>query len=517
MDLSRILLINPRRGYISSEYGLGYQTPLGLIMIGGPLSDAGFKVKIIDADVKRLNQKQLLKMTQDFDPQLVGISHTGSTAAHLEVVETVRYLKKYIAGIKVVYGGVYPTFAFRAIMNEISEIDFIVRGEGEATAIDLAKTLKNKGALSEVKGLIWRRDQRMIVNKARPLIHDLDKYRPGWELVDWRDYKLLGQRASGIQFARGCPNSCGFCGQWVFWRSFRHRSPKNFVHQLELLVDEHEVRHIWPADEHFTADREALEEILELLTKRDIRASITINASVDSIIRDRDILHLYKRAGIDFIAMGVESDDDSVVESYNKSTYDMACEAVKLLRDAKILSCVNVIYGLEDESWKTMLRKGLKIRKMDPDFVNATYLTPHFWTRVGSKIPLNKLIQPDPARWGYRNQVVHTPNLSPRSLFFGVKLTELILHGRPKRIWRAIFTGDKVIGKFGRRALYKALIVWFVEIFKDFPGSKFIDPGGFDKSEGASVLMPRSFEKTASDDLSKNVPSSTQRELEPTR
>ena len=517
MKLERILLINPRRGYISSEYGLGYQTPLGLIMIGGPLSDAGFKVKIIDADVKRLSQKQLLKMTQDFDPQMVGISHTGSTAAHQEVVETVRYLKKSLPDIKVVYGGVYPTFAFRTIMSEVPEVDFIVRGEGEATAIDLAETLKVDGDLACVTGLVWRQEKDMKVNKTRKLIHDLDNYRPGWELVDWSDYKLLGQRASGIQFARGCPNSCGFCRQWIFWRSFRHRSPKNFVHQLEILVDEHGVRHIWPADEHFTADKEALLEILDLLGERKTRVSITINASVASIVRDKDILHLYKKAGIDFIAMGVESDDDTIVKSFDKSSYSMACEAVKLLRDAKILSCVNVIYGLEDESWKTMIRRGFRIRKMDPDFVNATYLTPHFWTRVGAKIPLNKLIQPDPARWGYRNQVVHTPNLSPRALFFGVKLTELILHGRPKRIWRAIFAGDKVIGKFGRRALYRALIVWFVEIFKDFPSSKFVTPGDFDKSEGATVLMPRSFHNTNDDDLSKNDPANTQRELEKTK
>lgn len=493
MQLERILLINPRRGYISSEFGLGYQVPLGLVQIGGPLIDVGFEVKLIDADAEHLSEKDLHRRITDFGPQAIGISHTGSTAAHLEVVKTIRGLKQLMPSVKVAYGGVYPTFAFRSVMTDVPEIDFIVRGEGEATAVDLFTAIKEDRPLADVQGIVWRQDGSLVINRTRPPIENLDKYRPGWELANWDLYNLLGQKASGVQFARGCPNSCGFCGQWVFWRRFRHRSPDNFVAQIDLLVNKYGIEHIWPADEHFTADRPALEKVLKGLIERGLRPSMSINATVDSIIRDRDILHLYKQAGIDFIAMGVESENDEVVANFGKSSYDMACEAVKLLRKAKILSCVNVIYGLEDESWKTMWRKALRLRRMDPDFINATYLTPHFWTPVGSKIPLDSLIQPDPARWGYRNQVVYTPNLSPRSLFIGIKATEFFLHGRPQRVWRSLFTHDRITRKMGRNALTRAFIVWWVEIFGDFPKSGFVKPGEFGQNaEAARILMPRS-------------------------
>ena len=59
---------------------------------------------------------------------------------------------------------------------------------------------------------------------------DLDRYRPGWELVDWPGYRLFGiGRSAGMQFSRGCPLTCTYCGQWLFWKKWRHRSPRNFV------------------------------------------------------------------------------------------------------------------------------------------------------------------------------------------------------------------------------------------------------------------------------------------------
>jgi anaerobic magnesium-protoporphyrin IX monomethyl ester cyclase len=489
---TRILLINPRRGFTSSEYGLGYQIPLGLVKISGPLIDAGYKVRLIDADAERMGLDELLKEAKLFSPDILGVSHTGSTAAHLQVVKAIKALRSVLPKAKIVYGGVYPTFAFRWLMESIPEIDVIVRGEGEATMLELVSAFAEEKPLSEVLGIVWRDNQKIKVNQTRPPLKNLDDYRSGWELVNWNLYKLLGDKAAGVQFSRGCPNACGFCGQWIFWRCYRHKSPEIFASEIKYLADTYGVRHVWPADEHFTADRQALEKVLRLLANQKPRVSLSINASVDSVIRDKDILPLYKEAGIDFVAMGVESDDDEVVAGFGKTSYQMAYEAVRLLRRNKILACVNVIYGLEDESWRTIWRKYRRLRKMNPDFVNATYLTPHFWTPMGSKVPIDKLIQPDLSKWGYRHQIVDTPNLTPRQLFIGVKATEFFLHLRPRHLLKFLFSIDKPTGRMFRRALWQALIVWLVEIFSDHPKVKFLSPGEIEKfPELVRLAMPR--------------------------
>lgn len=497
--MRRILLINARRGYISSEYGLGYQVPLGLVFVGGPLVDAGFDVKLVDADARRMSHADLADEVRLFNPDLIGVSHTGSTAAHGHVLETISKLKESGSAARIVYGGVYPSFAFRAIMEDVPDVDFVVRGEGEKILLDLARALRDGGSLEDIDGLVWRDDDGLRVNKAAKSIVDLDAYRAGWELVEWDLYTLLGQRSSGVQFGRGCPNSCDFCGQWIFWKRYRHRSPKNFVDQIEYLVREHGIEHFWPADEHFAADREALIEVLQDIVDRGLKVSMSINTSVDTVIRDEDILHLYKQAGVDFAALGVESDNDEIVSRFGKSSYDMACRAMKLLRAQGILSCANVIFGLEDETFSSIWRRLLRLRRLDPDFVNATYLTPHFWTPLGSKIPLDSIIQPDSSRWGYRNQVVATPNLTPLQLFVSVKATEFFLHIRPTRIWRALFPHDKVVGRMGIRALQRALIVWMIEIIRDRPRKA---PSALQASEERSslrILFPRAFPKKRAD------------------
>ena len=123
------------------------------------------------------------------------------------------------------------------------------------TAVVLAAALeRGHNALADVRGLTWRDGDSIRTNPSRPPIADLDRYRPAWELVDWDAYQLFGfGRAAGIQFSRGCTLACTYCGQWNFWRRWRHRSPQHFVDQLELLAHGYGVRIVWFADENFAA------------------------------------------------------------------------------------------------------------------------------------------------------------------------------------------------------------------------------------------------------------------------
>jgi anaerobic magnesium-protoporphyrin IX monomethyl ester cyclase len=471
--------------------------PLGLVLVGGPLIDAGFEVKLIDADARKLSSEELTKEVRDFNPDLIGVSHTGSTAAHSHIVSNIELLKNNLPKVPIVYGGIYPSFAWRAIMEDMPEVDYIVRGEGEQILLDLASALRDGSSLADIDGLVWRDSNGMRVNKGAKPICNLDQYRPAWELVDWDLYKLMGRRAAGLQFGRGCPHSCGFCGQWIFWRRYRHRSPKNFVDQIEYLVKEEGIEHFWPADEHFGADREALIEVLQDIVDRGLKITLTLNISVDAILRDEDILDLYKKAGMGFLSLGVESDNDEIVEGFEKSSYEKACRAMKLLRQHGILTCANVIFGLEDETYRTLWRRLWRLRRMNPDFLNATYLTPHFWTPIGSKVPLDKVIQPDSSRWGYRNQVLVTENMSAMQLFLAVKVTEFFIHVRPKRVWEALFPYDRGMRNLGIWLLWRALIVWVIEIFRDRPKG-LIEKGDFEADPSAvRVLFPRAIRKQA--------------------
>jgi anaerobic magnesium-protoporphyrin IX monomethyl ester cyclase len=488
----RVLLINPARHFIANHYGVGYLVPLGLVSIGGPLIDAGFTVKLIDHDAYGWSFKRLIEEVGKFQADYILIGHSGSTAAHKTSLKTVHEIKKIYPNIRIIYGGVYPSYADRGILRECNEIDYIVRGEGEQTILGLIRTLENNGDLQYVDGVTWRNGNQIIANRSRTPIQNLDEYRPGWELVDWSLYKMFGfNRAAGLQFSRGCTLTCSYCGQWMFWKKWRHRSPENIVEQLKILSEDYGVDYVWFADENFSADREALIQLLGLIIESKLDLSLNINMTAADVVRDADILPLYKAAGIDYMVMGVESLKDEVVTRIRKNNpFEISKEAVRLLRQNNILSLTNIIYGLEDESWTTIREKFKNLLELDSDILNACYLMPHFWTAQGRTVQPYDIIQSDLNKWSYRNQIIATPHLKPFELFLGVKLTESLFHLRPKALRRIFFGKDKRYLKIMRSSMWAGICVICAEILEFLFQTKFSPQGSVEKLPGLETHLP---------------------------
>ena len=488
----RVLLINPARHFIANHYGVGYLTPLGLVSLGGPLLDAGFAVKLIDHDAYGWPLKRLIQEVGKFQADYVLLGHSGSTAAHKVALQTIQEIKLIFPNVKIIYGGVYPSYADQSILRECSEIDFIVRGEGEQTIVELLQALENNSNLEKVEGLTWRDGNQIIANRSRPPIQNLDAYRLGWELVDWPIYRMFGfKRAAGLQFSRGCPLTCSYCGQWLFWKKWRHRSPENILEQLKLLKHQYGVDYVWFADENFSADRETVKRLLELIADSGLNLSLNINMTAADVVRDADLIPLYKAAGVDYMVMGVESLKDSVITTIRKNNpFAISKEAVRLLRQNHILSLTNIIYGLEDESWKTIREKFTNLLEMDSDILNACYIMPHFWTAQGKTVKPGAVIQSDLNKWSYRNQVVATPYLKPSELFLGVKFTEALFHLRPKALQRIFFAQDKRYRQIMRSSMWAGIRVILAEIFEFFFETKFSPPGSLKKLPGLETHLP---------------------------
>lgn len=485
-----ILLLTPRRRFIASQYGLGYQIPLGLVCLGGPLLDAGHRVRLIDNDVLGWDDERLARELQSDPPDCILFGHTGSTAAHLVALQTARALRQTLPQTKIIYGGVYPSYAAEDILHHHPEIDMIVRGEGEATVAELARALEMGRDLKDIKGLAWRCGEQVRVNPPRPPIARLDDYRFGWELVDWEAYRLFGfGRAAGIQFSRGCPLTCTYCGQWSFWRRWRHRSPENFVRELETLRHRYDVRIVWFADENFAADREAARQVMELIVERDLGLSLNLNMTAADVARDADLMPLYKRAGVDNVVMGVEALEDAVVANIHKNNPLAVSErAVRALRDNGIVSLINVIYGLVDESPATLWRTFQRLLALDPDVVNTVYVTPHFWTPMGKQTRAEDIIQPDQGLWTYRNQIIHTPRLRPWQLFLGVKLTEGIFHLRPRALSRLLFSREPRFRQILRSYLSVGVRVVLAEVAEFLFRTRFVNTGALQHAPGYPQL-----------------------------
>lgn len=475
-----IVLLCPRVRFNSNRWGVGFQIPLGLVFIGGPLLDAGHSVRLVDNDVLNLDDEALAAYIAADPPDCILVGHTGSLAAHPSTCRTVWALKQRLPATTIVYGGVYPSFEAQAILRENPAIDVIVRGEGEAIAVDLAAALsRDPEALRDVPGIVWRDGATIRANPLPPPIANLDAHRPGWELVNWDDYRLFGYKPSaGMQFSRGCVLTCTFCGQWSFWRRWRHRSPQNFVDELQNLKDTYGVQVVWLADEHFFADPAAARQTLELMIERDLGLSLNVNLTAASLVENPDLAPLLKQAGFDNVIMGIEALNDATIDSVRKdNSYDVSREAVRLLRENHIISLTNLIYGLHDETWRTVRQTFKRLLVLDSDIFNACYVTPLPWTRLGRETRPQQVVQPDIRRWTYRNQILETPNLRPWQLFVLVKLSEFAFHLRPRLLARTLFSPDRRYRRIMRHYYLNGLRVLLVEIGQFLFGSPLVQPG----------------------------------------
>ena len=101
----------------------------------------------------------------------------------------------------------------------------------------------------------------------------------------------------------------------------------------------------------------------------------------DDIVRDADILHLYKQAGLERFLLGMENTDEATLELIRKGA-DVATdrEAIRLLRQHGILSMATWVVGFEEETDRDYWRGLRQLLSYDPDQIQMLYVTPHRWT-----------------------------------------------------------------------------------------------------------------------------------------
>ena len=183
------------------------------------------------------------------------------------------------------------------------------------------------------------------------------------------------------------------------------------------------------------------------------------------IVRDRDILHLYKKAGIQYVLLGIESTEPEVLKEIKKgSTIRQDLEACRLLKKHGIFSIVAHVVGLIDETLGTFWTSIRKLIHYNGDFVNATYITPHSWTSFGRQVKDHPVVQSDLSMWDYRNQILAQPNLSPWKIFIAVKTLELYVQARPGKLWDILKTKDRFLRHQLLWTFFHTGLVWFGEI-----------------------------------------------------
>lgn len=464
----RVLLVNPLYVSITSARGVGHQIPYGLLCIGGPLIDAGHDVRLLDAERLRLDGLALEVAIAAHGPDVVMTGHAGSTPAHPACLRAMAAARRAYPGIVTVYGGVHPTYHAADILAAEPDVDAVVRGEGEAVALALAAAVAAGRPLAEVAGVTCRdADGAVVAAPDAPALLRLDDWRVGWELIDdWDAYTCFGLgRAAIVQFSRGCPHRCSYCGQYQFWTRWRYRSPERAAAEIAWLHRTHGVMFVDLADENPTSSKRLWRAFLEALVAEDVPVRLFATIRATDIVRDADLLPLMKRAGMLCVLMGIETTDPETLRAIRKgSTVREDQRAVRLLRDHGILSMLGHIVGFEEERARDYRQAIRQVAAYDPDLVNAMYVTPHRWSDWTAANGHREVVESDRSRWDYRHQLLSTRHLARWQVFALVKLMEVVVHARPRALWRVLAHPDPELRAHLRWCFRNSFRVWRAEV-----------------------------------------------------
>lgn len=466
----KITIINPPHLSIGSRLPNEHLPPLGLLSIGGPLIDEGYEVSLLDADFYNYKIDLIVSKILVAKPDIILLGHSGSTSAQPIINEITKLIRQVNSKIKTIIGGVFPTYHWKEILEENPQIDVIVCGEGEEICLNLIKTIESGALLENVKGIAFRKNQNIIKTEPAENIKNLDDFRIGWELMKGYNYTYWGKRkAVVIQFSRGCPYPCTYCGQSFFWKKWRHRNPQLLADEIEMLHYKYGIEVINFADENPSSNPKAWKEFLIALISKNLKLILVGSIRADNIVRDADFLHLYKKAGFERFLLGIENYDEIVLEKIKKAgTISKDKEAIQLLRKHGILSMATYVVGFGEEKSRDFYNSLKQLLSYDPDQIQLLYVTPHKWTPYFEEVKNKEIILTDQRKWDYKHQVIATQYLKPWIVIIYVKMIEIIMQIRPIALKRLLFHKEPRLRsamawytKIGRR-------VWFWELYQFF-------------------------------------------------
>ena len=435
----RIVFVHPNYHSGGAEIA-GNWPPAWVAYLAGALKTAGFDdVHFIDAMTNNISNDSLHQQLAQLQPDVVG---TTSITPSIYVAEEVLKIAQSVAPNALrILGGVHATFMYRQVLSEAPWIDVIVRGEGEEILTALMRAVQ-AGDWPEnrhkIKGLAYIDGGEIVATPAAPTVKELDAITPDWSLLEWEKYIYvpLNRRVAIPSMARGCPFTCSFCSQWKFWRDYRVRDPKKVVDEIEDLVENHGVGFFILADEEPTINRRKFIEFCNELIARNLpdRVQWGINTRVTDIMRDKDLLGLYRKAGLVHVSLGTEAAAQLKLDQFNKeTTVAQNKEAIRLLREADIFTEAQFIVGLDNETPETLEETYRMAWDWQPDLANWSMYTPWSFT------PLFQELRDQVEVFDYSKYNFVTPIMKPKSMTRGALLEGVLKNYRRFYMKKALF------------------------------------------------------------------------------
>lgn len=375
-----MILINPK----STKFGIferyvPLSVPIGIGYLAGYLLHHNKAVEIIDEHIRPISKEALEDAIKFFSPPyLFGISCLTASVTRGLVIAGI--IKNLYPESKVILGGIHPTVLPDEVL-ENNNIDFVVRREGEEIINELCEAIKNKSDYSKIKGASFKINGKIIHNPPAEL--------PDLSRIPQFPYQLFEKHKDRYNFgfiasSRGCPYECIFCSQRIIsGKQYRYVPTEIVIDEIELLVNKYKQRHVNFVDDNFTANRQRVTELAEVMVKKKFYEKVTFDCQTRADAIDDSILVLLKKAGFRSIDFGLETASERLMVLLNKrETVKQNIKGVKLAKKHGFSVVGTFILGLPTETREERWQAYNLAKELRLDYVRFNNATPYPGTKL---------------------------------------------------------------------------------------------------------------------------------------
>ncbi len=398
----KILLVYPPVTVYQAAH-IDPHPPLGLAYLAAYLEKHHFDVKILDAlalGIKTrkkkgkgirigLSEKKIKQYIKDYNPEIVGIG-TMFTPFAEDAHQVAKLVKAVNQKILVVFGGAHSSIDPEIILKD-KNVDLVIRGEGEITLLKLAKAMVKKKNWRKATGISYRKNRKVIHNPPTPFIKDLDilpfpaRHLLPMEIYDTPDDPFsMRHPLTSMVTSRGCPGRCVYCAIHSVWgHSWRGRSAKKVVDEIEHLIKDYGIREIHFQDDSMSISKKRMNEICDEIIKRKLDVKWATPNGIAHWTLDKRLLKKMKKAGCYRITFGIESGNPEMRRWVGKPySLEQAKELTQYANKIGMWTVATNIIGFPYETREQIEDTINFAIKSDVDFALFYRLAPRWGTPV---------------------------------------------------------------------------------------------------------------------------------------